>query len=89
MSDDPIISVLARLEAGQARLEAGLTDMSGRIVGLEAGQSKLHTEMAVFRSGLMDELSKTRGAIMQKVEGLQDSLTAIHADIAINFGAVD
>jgi hypothetical protein len=103
MSDDPIISVLARLEAGQARLQAGLTDMSGRIVGLEAGltdvsgrlvgleagQSKLHTEMAVFRSGLMDELSKTRGAIMEKVEGLQDSLTAIHADIAINFGAVD
>jgi hypothetical protein len=49
---------------------------------LEAGQASLRTDF-------IEELGKTRGAIMAKVEGLQDAVTMIHADIAVNFGAVD
>jgi chromosome segregation ATPase len=48
MSDDPILSALARLEAGQAdmsdrlaRLEAGQADMSDRLARLESGQANM------------------------------------------------
>jgi len=64
MSDDPIISALARLEAGQAT-------MSDRLARLEQGQTQL------------------RGDLMERMDRLQDAITDIHADIAVNFGAVD
>lgn len=82
MSDDLILSALTRLEAGQV-------DMSNRLVRLEAGQAKLETGQASLRTDFIEELGKTRGAIMAKVEGLRDAVTMIHADITVNFGAVD
>jgi hypothetical protein len=60
--------------AGLARLEAGL-------LALEAGQTKLRTDF-------LDELGKTRADIMGKVAELQDAVTAIRDDIAVNMGAV-
>jgi hypothetical protein len=46
MSDDPILSALARLEAK-----------------MDAEFAGLRTDMSAFRSGVTDELGKTRGAI--------------------------
>ena len=73
MSDDPILVALARLEVGQG-------DMSARLTQLETGQTKLHTDF-------LEELGSTRAAIMEKVEGLQDSLMDIRSDIVVNYGA--
>jgi uncharacterized coiled-coil DUF342 family protein len=89
MSDEAILAALARLEVGQtgvttrlAGLEAGQTEMRAEITGLRA-------ELAAFRAGMVAELGKTRGEIMEKVEGVQNSLTAIRDDIAVNIGSVD
>ena len=95
MSDDPILAALTRLEAGQAdmsgrliRLEAGQADMSGRLIRLEAGQAdtsdrltRLEAGQTSLRTDFLAELGSTRAAIMEKVEGLQDSVTAIRDDI--------
>ena len=89
MSDDPILAALARLEAGQARLEAGQAGLTDRVTSLETGQASLRAEMAAFRSGVMDELGATRVAVMDRMSGLENKITDIHADIAVNFGAVD
>jgi chromosome segregation ATPase len=96
MSEDRILAALNRLEAGQSLLSAGQADMSGRLERLEAGQQsmsghleRLETGQQSLRADFFEELGKTRAAIMDKVETLQDAITAIHDDIAVNFGAVD
>lgn len=57
MSDDPIMSALADLKAGQ--------------------------------SGIRDEITRTRANIMERIDRLQDAVTAIRDDIAVNMGAAD
>jgi hypothetical protein len=63
MGDD-IMSILMRLEAGQTRLDTGLSS-------LEAGQAKLRID------------------VMERIDRLQDTVTAIRDDIVVNFGATD
>ena len=75
MSDSPVLAALARLEAGQTRLEADVT-------GLKAEQTRL-------RSDFLAELGKTRADIMERIDRLQNAVTAIQDDIAVNMGAVD
>ncbi len=73
MSDDPILAALARLETGQAA-------MAARLGRLEAGIGTLATRT---------ELGETRAAIMERIDRVQDSLTAIRDDIAVNMGTAD
>lgn len=72
-----------------SRLQGGQADVSDRMVRLDAGLSVLRTEMSAFRSSVIDDLGRTRGDIMAKVEGLRDAITSIHAGIAVHFGAAD
>ena len=75
MSDSPVLAALARLEAGQTRLEADITSLKG--------------EQARLRSDFLAELGKTRADIMERVDRLENAVTLIRDDIAVNMGAVD
>ena len=103
MSDSPVLAALARLEAGQTRLEAGQTRLEGGssrledgYTRLEAGQTRLEAditslkgEQARLRSDFLAELGKTRADIMERVDRLENAVTLIRDDIAVNMGAVD
>ncbi len=82
MSDSPVLAALARLEAGQTRLEAGYTRVEADVSGLKAEQTRL-------RSDFLAELGKTRADIMERVDRLENAVTLIRDDIAVNMGAVD
>jgi hypothetical protein len=70
-----ILSALARLEAGQA--------------SMQADRASLHTGFQTLRTDMLAELGQTRGAIMGRVAELQASVTAIRDDITVNMGRVD
>jgi chromosome segregation ATPase len=82
VSDSPVLAALARLEAGQTRLEAGYTRLEADVTGLKADQTRL-------RSDFLAELGKTRADIMERVDRLENTVTLIRDDIAVNMGAVD
>nr|WP_294556683.1 hypothetical protein [uncultured Rhodopila sp.] len=82
MSDSPVLAALARLEAGQTRLEAGQTRLEADITSLKGEQARL-------RSDFLAELGKTRADIMERVDRLENAVTLIRDDIAVNMGAVD
>lgn len=65
-----------------AAIAALRADLMSRMDNLETGQ-------AAFRTDLVAELGKARGAIMEKVAEVQTSITAIRDDIEVNFGAVE
>jgi uncharacterized phage infection (PIP) family protein YhgE len=77
----------AQLEAGQARLEAGQARLEAGQARLEAGQAQLEAGQSKLRSDFLDELGSTRAALMGRIDTLQDSLTEIRDDIAVNYGA--
>jgi methyl-accepting chemotaxis protein len=75
MSDSPVLAALVRLEAGQTRLE-------GELTSLKAEQTRL-------RSDFLSELGKTRADIMERVDRLENAVTLIRDDIAVNIGAAE
>ncbi len=103
MSDDPVLSALARLEAEAGRvsgrldhLSGGMDNLSGRMDALSGRMDHVSgridnflADQSSFRADMLDELGKTRGVIMEKVADLQASVTAIRDDIGVNMGGVD
>jgi chromosome segregation ATPase len=96
VSDSPVLAALARLEAGQTRLEAGYTRLEAGYTRLEAGATRLEAdltglkaEQTRFRSDFLAELGRTRADIMERVDRLENAVTLIRDDIAVNMGAAD
>jgi chromosome segregation ATPase len=89
MSDDPILSALARLEAGQASMQADQASLRTGFQALHTGFQTLRTDFHTLRTDMLAELGQTRGAIMGRMAELQASVTAIRDDIAVNMGRVD
>jgi chromosome segregation ATPase len=89
MSDDPILSALARLEAGQASMQADQASLRTGFQALHTGFQTLRTDFHTLRTDMLAELGQTRGAIMGRMAELQASVTAIRDDIAVNMGGVD
>ena len=92
MSDDPILAALARLETGQAamfsrleRLEDGQAALATGMERLEAGQAALTTRLDRFDAGQ----TRLRADLMDRMDRLQDQLTDMRNDIAVNFGTAD
>src|SRR3954447_24273613 len=86
----------ARLEVGQTQLEAGLSQLDvklsqlePRLGQLEAELGRLKAEQKSLRSDLLAELGRTRSDIMERVERLENAVTLIRDDIAVNMGAVE
>jgi chromosome segregation ATPase len=96
MSDSLVLAALTRLEAGQTRLEAGQarlevgqTQLEAGLGQLEAELGRLKAEQKSLRSDLLAELGRTRSDIMERVERLENAVTLIRDDIAVNMGAVE
>jgi len=103
-SSAPILAALERLENGQTqmhaelgRLENGQTQMR---VDLMARMDQLarttETRMDIqdevlarFRADLVDELGRTRSALMARMDRLQETLVRQQEDDVVNFGAAD
>ncbi len=103
-SSTPILAALERLENGQTqmhaelgRLENGQTQMR---VDLMARMDQLarttETRMDIqdevlarFRADLVDELGRTRSALMARMDRLQETLVRQQEDDVVNFGAAD
>jgi chromosome segregation ATPase len=80
-----IVATLDRLEAGQGSIRDNLTR-------LEAGQGSIRDNLTRLEAGqgsIRDDLLKTRAEIMERIDRLQNTVTSIHDDIAVNMGAVD
>ena len=80
MSDDPVLSALARLEAGQGaiqadltRLEAGQDAMQAHISRLEAGQDAMQAHISRLEAG--------QAAIRTDVAAIRAELESIRVDL--------
>jgi gamma-glutamylcyclotransferase (GGCT)/AIG2-like uncharacterized protein YtfP len=74
MNEDLTNRILAALD----KLEAGQGSIRDDLIRLEVGQGSIR-----------GELIKTRADIMDRIDRLQNTVTAIQDDIAVNIGAVD
>src|ERR1019366_6550894 len=86
MNHDPILAALDELKAG-------MTGMTTRIDRLEAGQTARMDRLEAGMTTRIDRLEAgqiaTRVDLMERMDRLQDSLTAVRDDIGVNMGAVD
>jgi uncharacterized coiled-coil DUF342 family protein len=78
--DNPTLAALARLEAGQATLQQS--------VSAQATRAEL-TQQSVAALATRAELTQMRVDLMARMDRLEDGLTAIRDDIAMNFGTAD
>ena len=75
---DGLARRLDGLEQGQKRLDQSLE-------GVEQGQR----EIVALVGRVQAEATRTRSDIMARMDRLQDAITAIRDDIAVNFGTPD
>ena len=96
MNEDLILTALSRLEEGQAKLQDGqaklevileerLAKLDDRLAKLEDRLGKLEDRLAKLEDGH----TRLRVELMARMDRLQDSLTAVRDDIAVNMGAAD
>jgi propanediol dehydratase small subunit len=60
MSDDPILSALSRLEAGQAKLQSGQAKLEAGQAKLEAEQERLRELVNIKLERILDEIGTLR-----------------------------
>jgi len=89
------------LRAGMASLREDVTAqvaaLTARVERLEVGQAAIHHEMvtrddlALMRRDLAtrEDLTALRVAVIERIDRLQDQITAIRDDISVNIGAAD
>jgi predicted nucleic acid-binding Zn-ribbon protein len=83
MSDDPVLNALFRLEAGMtgfATLEKRVSDLHEGQASLQAGQAAIEDRL----SSLERHQTNLRVAVMERMDRLEDNLTAIREDISVN-----
>lgn len=96
-SNTPILAALERLENGQTQLENGQTQMR---VDLMARMDQLARTTGIrmdaqdevlsrFRADLVEELGRTRSALMARMDRLQEALVSQHEADVVNFGAAE
>jgi uncharacterized coiled-coil DUF342 family protein len=98
--DNPILAALARLEAGQATLQQSVAALATRAelaqVRVELTEVRAELTQSVAALATRTELTQVRAELTQmrvdlmaRMDRLEDGLTAIRNDIAVNFGAAD
>jgi len=78
-SNTPILAALERLENGQTQIH----------VDLMARMDVQDEILARFRIDLIEELGRTRSALMARMDRLQEALVRQHEDDTVNFGAAE
>ena len=85
VSDDPVLAALARLEHGQRSLDDRLQTLEQWQRTLEQGQKSLEQG----QRELSARIDRTRSELMDRMDRLQDTVTTIRDDIAVNFGTAE
>ena len=84
---------LDRLESAQTELYAGLVTRVERLQdAVAAMQTRMDTQDEVlsrFRTDLVEELGRTRSALMARMDRLQEALVSQHEADVVNFGAAE
>lgn len=99
-SDALILAALERLEASQTQLRAELATgmerlqdavgaMDARIAAMEMRMDAQDETLSRFRADLVDELGRTRSALMARMDRLQEVLVRQHENDVVNFGAAE
>ncbi len=85
MSDETLEAAMASIAARPARLDT-------RSGGMDGGQTTLLDRLALIGQGLtmLDEgQTKLRAHLVDRIDRLQNIVTAMRDDVAVNFGATD
>jgi len=92
MADDPILLALETLMGGQtqmrgelADLRSELSDLRSEVSELRGGQSELRGELTQLRG----EQTRLRVDVLDQLEKMENKLTLIREDIAVNMGRAD
>jgi prefoldin subunit 5 len=85
MSGDPILASLARLEAGQAEMGAGVVKLDTSVAKLQTSVAKLEAGQTSLRVDFLAELGSTRGAIMERIDRLQNRFDEMLVDANAGF----
>ena len=84
---------LDRFESAQTDLYAGLVTRVERLQdAVAAMQTRMDTQDEVlsrFRTDLVEELGRTRSALMARMDRLQEALVVQHEAEVVNFGAAE
>jgi chromosome segregation ATPase len=97
VSDDPILSALARLETVLAAVQAGQNAMQADITGLKEDVSGLKEDVSGLKNGQtgltgrLDRLeagqTSLRVDLMARMDRLQNAIGAVQEDIHVNYFA--
>jgi len=89
-SNTPILAALERLENGQTQIHVDLMARMDRLAKVTETRMDVQDEiLARFRIDLIEELGRTRSALMARMDRLQEALVRQHEDDTVNFGAAE
>jgi uncharacterized protein (UPF0335 family) len=74
-----------KLDEQTARFDAKFAEQSARLDAHAARLERLELGLANFRA----DMDKMRGAIMDRIDRLQETMKALQNDILVNFGTTD
>ena len=80
---------LGRLESHLEGLESRLGNMESRLDSLESRLDGQNDTLARFRTDLVDELGRTRSALMARMDRLQEALVTQREADVVNYGAAE
>ena len=94
-----VLSVLDRLEKGQAGIAAGVADVKAKVEQLERGQKQVEQSQKQLEQGqkqleenqkrLEESHTRLRVDLMDRMDRLQDAYTGMRDDIWVNLGAAE
>jgi len=85
-----IYAELGRLENGQTQMRVDLMARMDQLARTTETRMDIQDEvLARFRADLVDELGRTRSALMARMDRLQETLVRQQEDDVVNFGAAD
>src|SRR5580658_4617832 len=89
MSDNPILSALTRLEAGQTTLRSDVTALRSDLTALRSDLTALRSDLTARMDGLETGQIKLRVDLMERMDRLQYSLDQTKDDIGVNYGTAE
>jgi predicted nucleic acid-binding Zn-ribbon protein len=92
MSQDPVLQALNTLIGEQSQMRGELTGLRGDLADVRADQSSMRGELTGMHATLarmQDEQTRLRVDMVDQLEKMENKLTLIREDIAVNMGRAD
>ena len=78
-----------RADVANLREDQAAKSIRADQASLRDGQASLRADQATLRAEFLAELGNTRSAIMDRVDRLENHITAIHGDIEVAMGSTE